>query len=104
VSGFRQNRYLGPIWGTVGNSARRHDWYKSTVWEYWIPGWLTEYSLWFHKYFLISRQRFDMIYDTAAISGLFGVHPDESMYSEVHVEGPGCPGPSEEVLLRSRRR
>jgi hypothetical protein len=30
VSGFSQNRYLGPSWGPVGNSARRHDWYKST--------------------------------------------------------------------------
>jgi hypothetical protein len=42
VSGFSQNRYLGPNWGTDGNSALRHDWYKSTVWEYWIPGCLTE--------------------------------------------------------------
>ncbi len=25
-------------------------------------------------------------------SGLFGVHPDEPMYSEVHPEGPGRPG------------
>jgi hypothetical protein len=92
ASGFRQNRYLGPSWGAGGNSARRHDWYKSTVWEYWIPGCLAECSWRFLKYFRISRQRFDMIYDAAALSELFGVHPDELMYSEVHAEGPGRPG------------
>jgi hypothetical protein len=92
TSGFRQNRFLGPIWGDDGNSALRHDWYKSTEWEYWIPGCLTEYCLRFHKYFRILSQRFDMIYEAAALSGLFGVHPDEAMYSEVHAEGPGRPG------------
>ncbi len=38
TSGFRQNRYLGPSWDAGGNIAHRHDWYKSTVGEYWIPG------------------------------------------------------------------
>jgi hypothetical protein len=38
VSGFSQNRYLGPIWGVDGNNTQRQDWYKLTVWEYWIPG------------------------------------------------------------------
>jgi hypothetical protein len=42
ASGFMQSLYLGPSWGAGGNSARRHDWYKSTVWEYWIPGCLSE--------------------------------------------------------------
>ncbi len=31
ASGFRQNRYLGPTWDADGNSAHRHDWYKSTA-------------------------------------------------------------------------
>ena len=46
----------------------------------------------FHKYFRISRERFDEIYKAAALSGLFGLHPPEPMYSEVHPEGPGRPG------------
>jgi len=46
----------------------------------------------FHKYFRISRQRLDMIYEDADLSDLFGVHPDEPMYSEVHDEGSGRPG------------
>lgn len=25
AAGFRQNRYLAPMWGAGGNSARRHD-------------------------------------------------------------------------------
>ncbi len=91
MSGSRQNRYLGPSWGADGNNTRRHDWYKSTVWDHWIPGCLPEYSLRFHKYFRISRQRFDMIYEAAALSGLFGVHPDEPKSSEIHSEGPGLP-------------
>jgi hypothetical protein len=33
-----------------------------------------------------------MIYEDVALSVLFGVYPDESMYSEVHVESSGCPG------------
>ncbi len=89
---FRQHRYLVPRWGADGNNAHKHDWYKSTVWEYWIPGCLTECSLRFHKYFRISSHRFDMIYETAALSGLFGVYPDETTYSEVHPEDPGRPG------------
>jgi hypothetical protein len=46
----------------------------------------------FHKYFRISRQRFDMIYEAVTLSGLFGVYPDEPIYSEVHPEDPGRPG------------
>ena len=46
----------------------------------------------FHKYFRISRERFDEIYKAAALSGLFGLHPPEPMYSEVHPEDPGRPG------------
>jgi hypothetical protein len=84
-----RNCYLGPRWDAGGDSARRNDWYKSTVWEYWIPGCLTECSLLFHKYFLISRQRFDMIYEVESLSGRFGVYSDDPMYSEVHPEGPG---------------
>ena len=40
AAGFRQNRYLGPIWGTDGNSARKHDWYNSHsvgVLDSWLP-------------------------------------------------------------------
>jgi hypothetical protein len=40
-----------------------------------------------------------MIYESEAISGLFGVHPDETMYSEVHAEGPGRPGKDLDHLL-----
>ena len=49
--------------GPDDNNTHRNDWYKSTMWEYWIPGCLTECSMWFHKYFRISRERFDMIYE-----------------------------------------
>jgi hypothetical protein len=55
--------------------------------------------LWVDKYFRISRQQLDMIYESEAISGLFGVHPDETMYSEVHAEGPGRPGKDLDHLL-----
>ena len=42
VSGFRQNRYLGPSWGVVINNTHLDDWYKSITWEYWITSCLTE--------------------------------------------------------------
>ena len=59
------------------------------MWEYFIPGCLEEPDLRFHKYFRISCQRFDEIYKAVDLSGLFGLYPEEPMYSEVHPEGPG---------------
>ncbi len=58
----RMRRYLGPLFDVVRDSCRRHTWHKSRVWEYWIPGCLSESSKRCRKYFRISRDRFDMIY------------------------------------------
>jgi hypothetical protein len=91
AAGYRVNRYQGPAWGTGGNSSRRWEWNKSTAWEYWIPGCLSESSTRFRKYFRVSRERFDMIYEAAATSGQFGLNPEDPMYSKVY-PGPPRPG------------
>jgi len=62
-AGHRTSRYLQFACGAGGNSYRRWQWNKSTAWEYWIPGCLSESSTRFRKYFRISRERFDMIYE-----------------------------------------
>jgi hypothetical protein len=77
--------------GAGGNSYRRWQWNKSRAWEYWIPGCLSESSTRFRKYFRISRERFDMIYEAAARSGQFGLNPEDPMYSTVY-PGPTRPG------------
>ena len=40
----------------------------------------------------ISHYRFNEIYSAAAHSGEFGLNPVESLYQEVHPEGPTRPG------------
>lgn len=92
ADGYRQNRYAAEVWGAGGNSSRRHNWAKSTAWEYWIPNCLAEPALRFEKYFRVQRDRFDMIYEAAALSGEFGLNPEEPMYSRVHPDGPSRPG------------
>jgi hypothetical protein len=77
--------------GAGGNSYRRWQWNKSTAWEYWIPGCLSESSTRFRKYFRISREHFDMIYEAAARSGHFGLNPEDPLYSTVY-PGPTRPG------------
>ncbi len=46
-AGFRYRRYLGAQFGANGASARRHAWQKSSLWEFWIPGCLSESSSFF---------------------------------------------------------
>ena len=89
---FRCRRYLGAEFGANGASARRHAWQKSSLWEFWIPGCLSESSSRFRDYFRITRERFDLIYEAAADSGLFGLNPSEPLYSRIHPEGPDRPG------------
>ena len=38
----------------------------------------------FVKYFHISREHFEMIYQTSALSGQFGLHPDDPMLHVRH--------------------
>ena len=90
-AGHRTSRYLQFACGAGGNSYRRWQWNKSTAWEYWIPGCLSESSTRFRKYFRISRERFDMIYEAAARSGQFGLNPEDPLYSTVY-PGPTRPG------------
>ena len=91
-AGFRCRRYLGAQFGANGASARRHAWQKSSLWEFWIPGCLSESSSRFRDYFRITRERFDLIYEAAAESGLFGLNPSETLNSRIHPEGPDRPG------------
>jgi hypothetical protein len=91
-AGFRCRKYLGAEFGASGASARRHAWEKSSLWEFWIPGCLSQSCQRFRDYFRISRERFDMIYEAAAQSGLFGLNPSEPQYANIHPEGPHRPG------------
>jgi hypothetical protein len=92
-AGFRCRKYLGAEFGASGASARRHAWEKSSLWEFWIPACLLQSCQRFRDYFRISRERFDMIYEAAAESGLFGLNPSEPQYANIHPEGPHRPGP-----------
>jgi hypothetical protein len=85
-AGFRCHRYLGDVFGANGASTRFF-----SLWEFWIPGCLSESSSRFRDYFLITRERFDLIYEAAAESGLFDLNPSESLYSHIHPEGPDRP-------------
>jgi len=91
-NGFRSRRYLDGQFGASGASARRHTWQKSNPWEFWIPGCRSESTTSFRDFFRITRERFDLIYEEAADSGLFGLHPSEPLYSRIHPEGPERPG------------
>lgn len=91
-AGFRCRKYLGAEFGASCASARRHAWEKSSLWEFWIPGCLSQSCQRFRDYFRISRERFDMIYEAAAQSGLFGLNPSEPQYANIHPEGPHRPG------------
>jgi hypothetical protein len=90
AAGHRVNRYLDPVFGAGGNISRRWEWNKSTAWEYWIPGCLSESSTRFRKYFRMSRERFDMIYEDAATSGQCCLNAEDPMYSTVY---PSLPRP-----------
>lgn len=91
-AGFRCRKYLGAEFGASSASARRHAWEKSSLWEFWIPGCLSQSCERFRDYFRISRERFDMIYEAAAESGLFDLNPSEPLYANIHPEGPHRPG------------
>jgi hypothetical protein len=84
--------YDGTEYGAFGKSCHRYAWHKSSAWEYWIPGCLSTSTERFRKHFLMGRDRFDDIYNRAARSGEFHLHPLEPMYAERHPRQPIRPG------------
>jgi hypothetical protein len=64
------------------------DWKPSSLWHYWIEGFLSSSSTRFRKFFRITRWRFDEIYLAAADSGEFKLNPTEPLYARAFPETP----------------
>ncbi len=83
----RDSRFLHSKFVKDRKSKRRFPWDESSMCHYWIEGCLANSNTRFRKFFRLSRGRFDEIYETTDVRGLFVLNPVEPLNSKA------CPPP-----------